>query len=815
MRQTGGRDGAGYAETCTAHRRPLAVQRRRIARLAPVAVIATLGLLLAGSALAAEGEVAKEPKPVNTAAPTLTGTPKLGQTLTCSTGTWSNSPTAYTYVWLRDGAPIAGQTGSTYIVQSADQGHSISCQVTAGNSGGEYTIVGLPSGSYNVEFFAREGANYLFQYYNGRVTEKEANQVSVTAPNTTSEIDAVLAVGGQITGKVTATGGAPLANVYVCAYATENRGCGFTNAGGEYTISGLPTGLYEVEFFPEFELFSGEGRNYLPQLDEGVSVTAGGTTPGVDAVLPPGGQITGTVSGAEGDEGIEVCAYAEPSGDLAGCTLTNASGVYTISSLTSGKYKVGFFRAYQGQNYQPQYYQDKASLEEGEEVVVTAGGSPTTGVDAAMSVGGQITGKVTAASGGAALADIDVCAYGAAGGEYGGCTFTNAGGEYTISGLTSGKYKVGFFASEGLNYLSQYYEDKASFAAGKEVVVTAGGSPATGVDAAMSVGGQITGKVTAASGGAALAHVEVCAEEATSHYETCSSTDAGGEYTISGLSTGTYAVAFYTFPEEGANYLPQYYNGQSSAAAAGAVEVTAGSMQSGIDAALIPGGVITGKVTAAAGGAALANVEVCAERVGGGGGGCADTNGGGGTAGATSSALKVAAGEITLTKTTFNAKTDELDFFFQIAEPGTLRWSLVFKNADIGFAASLGRLADVAQSSVLGAPAGAEVALAEAAKKKAKKGKKCGKGEIKHKGKCVPMLVPFASGSQSVATGAVEIEVDPDAKARKALEAGRTLHVSGSFTFQSTLGGSPITKSVSAVAHGHKKKHHGKKKKKH
>ena len=41
-----------------------------------------------------------------------------------------------TYVWLRDGSPIAAATQNTYAVAEADQGHSLSCQVTAFNNEG-------------------------------------------------------------------------------------------------------------------------------------------------------------------------------------------------------------------------------------------------------------------------------------------------------------------------------------------------------------------------------------------------------------------------------------------------------------------------------------------------------------------------------------------------------------------------------------------------------------------------------------------------------------------------------------------------------
>src|SRR5207253_650880 len=40
------------------------------------------------------------------------------------------------YAWNRDGTPIAGPTGQSYAVQAADQGHSLTCTVTASNTAG-------------------------------------------------------------------------------------------------------------------------------------------------------------------------------------------------------------------------------------------------------------------------------------------------------------------------------------------------------------------------------------------------------------------------------------------------------------------------------------------------------------------------------------------------------------------------------------------------------------------------------------------------------------------------------------------------------
>jgi hypothetical protein len=72
--------------------------------------------------------------PVNSVPPAITGTTTVGQTLTCSSGTWSHSP-AFTYQWRRDGSKIAGATAATRVLAAGDAGAVMSCTVTAKASG--------------------------------------------------------------------------------------------------------------------------------------------------------------------------------------------------------------------------------------------------------------------------------------------------------------------------------------------------------------------------------------------------------------------------------------------------------------------------------------------------------------------------------------------------------------------------------------------------------------------------------------------------------------------------------------------------------
>lgn len=73
--------------------------------------------------------------PVNSVAPAITGTAQVGQTLTLTNGTWSNTPDAYARIWKRAGVVIAGATGTTYVPVTGDIGAVISASVTATNLG--------------------------------------------------------------------------------------------------------------------------------------------------------------------------------------------------------------------------------------------------------------------------------------------------------------------------------------------------------------------------------------------------------------------------------------------------------------------------------------------------------------------------------------------------------------------------------------------------------------------------------------------------------------------------------------------------------
>jgi hypothetical protein len=76
------------------------------------------------------------PVPVNSGAPVLTGSGEVGEEITTSNGTWSNTPLSYTYQWRLDGINIPGETTNAYTPVEDDIDKFVSCVVTAHNVGG-------------------------------------------------------------------------------------------------------------------------------------------------------------------------------------------------------------------------------------------------------------------------------------------------------------------------------------------------------------------------------------------------------------------------------------------------------------------------------------------------------------------------------------------------------------------------------------------------------------------------------------------------------------------------------------------------------
>jgi hypothetical protein len=121
--------------------------------LRPTSLFTTLAALAcAVVAIAAGLASAAGSKPVNTAAPAISGDVLVGGTLTATAGSWSGSTGAYAYQWQysRDNGAswrnVNGATGATFREDSTFEHTLVRVQVTAATSSGSATATSRPVG---------------------------------------------------------------------------------------------------------------------------------------------------------------------------------------------------------------------------------------------------------------------------------------------------------------------------------------------------------------------------------------------------------------------------------------------------------------------------------------------------------------------------------------------------------------------------------------------------------------------------------------------------------------------------------------------
>ena len=91
------------------------IARHRSSRTRLVTVLVALIVVASGTSASAE----EVPDPSNVTPPTVTGLAQWGENLTADPGTWDPAETPLAYQWMRNGAPVAGETGTSYRINEA------------------------------------------------------------------------------------------------------------------------------------------------------------------------------------------------------------------------------------------------------------------------------------------------------------------------------------------------------------------------------------------------------------------------------------------------------------------------------------------------------------------------------------------------------------------------------------------------------------------------------------------------------------------------------------------------------------------------
>ena len=260
-----------------------------------------------------------------------------------------------------------------------------------------------------------------------------------------------------------------------------------------------------------------------------------------------------------------------------------------MDGLTTGSYKVKFETS--SQNYITEWYNDKSSFANADAVFVT-NGQTTGNIHAKLALGGSISGNVTNGLR-APMENVLVSVYEGSQNLI-RSAYTNEFGDYTIQRLSTGSYQVKF-ETTSQNYITEWYNDKASFVSADPVSVTQG-STTSNIDAQLTDGGTISGNVTNKIA-TALKNVEVSIYDLAENLVKLVYTDSVGNYNAEGMPTGNYKVKF-SFQ----NYTTEWYNDKDSFTSASGISVTQGSTTTGINAELGMIGAITVEVTKPNGG---------------------------------------------------------------------------------------------------------------------------------------------------------------------------------------------------------------------
>ncbi|MBI4916100.1 MAG: carboxypeptidase regulatory-like domain-containing protein [Acidobacteria bacterium] len=466
----------------------------------------------------------------------------------------------------------------------------------------------------------------------GSCDERLGTPLVVQSGQVVPDIDFALRRAGSIAGRVVdePTGLPPVVGyysfgVYVYNSAGVLVASDEIDAGGDYEIRGLRQGTYFVRTGNSYGGYRNELYDDLVchpscQVLSGtpVAVEWGAETSGIDFALAKLGSIQGHV--ADAVNGLPLAAQIgvfNESGGYVGYGTPDPSGDYFTGALTDGAYYVvAYHDVYVDELYDDLACEGVCDPTTGDPVAV-ATGSPTSGIDFALTLGGWITGEVTAARDRAPLEGVTVEIYDDVG-ESVASTTTNRNGRFTVKDLAAGTY----FAVAGPDpwatapvWMPELYRelpcpDSCNVTVGTPIAVIAA-TGTSGVDFSLTRLGRITGRLTDEATGSALADGYVYAYDSAGSYVQSDWIDATGRYTISGLQAGTYYVRTYfthSYVDELWDNLP--CPASCSVTSGTPIPVELDGEASGVDFALTRLGRILGAVSDAATGLPLSSVQV-------------------------------------------------------------------------------------------------------------------------------------------------------------------------------------------------------------
>lgn len=366
-----------------------------------------------GLAIADAGAPAVLSSPSNSSAPSISGNVAYGQTLTAANGTWTSSPTSYTYQWSRASSSggsysnIAGATSSTYVLTSSDIGNYLKVSVTATNAAGS----------------ASASSSASQQITKATPTFSSWTNVSKTVGDASYTVSAPTVVGG-ISGTI--------------GYSSSSTSV-ISVSGNTFTVAGVGSSTITATFTPSDSTLynSASTTNTVTVLAQ--ALTTPNSAPTVTLTTgSTSSSITVTFSAVSNASSHSVRVYLSNGTTLVGSVRTNFVSGSTITGLTANTaYKVTIQGIGDITNYSNSGESPQASITTSiaPPTIATASFSGTTTV-------GQILTAATGTLGGGAVAST----------TYQWKSSSTSGGVYSdISGATSNTYTL--TSSEANKYI--------------------------------------------------------------------------------------------------------------------------------------------------------------------------------------------------------------------------------------------------------------------------------------------------------------------------------------------------------------------------
>ena len=469
----------------------------------------------------------------------------------------ANTTTKNVGLTLAGSGGISGTVSDTQIPAHTIVGATVTYSGTNGSgsttttTGGVFSFTGVPPGSYTVS--TTDSPNYV-------TVSGSSASVTVTANAITKNVALTLAGSGGISGTVSDTQNPSNAIVGAAVTYTGTNGSGSTTttSGGLFSFTGVPPGSYTVATTdsPNYATTTGSSTT--------VSVTANTITKNVALKLAGSGGISGTVFDTQSPSNPIVGATVTYSGtNGSGSTTTTSGGNFSFTGVPPGSYTVATIDS-------PNYVTTSGSSAT---EPVTAG-TITSNVALTLTGSGGISGTVYDTQNPSSPIVGATVTYSGTNGS--GSTTTTTGGVFAFTGVPPGtNYTVS--TTDSPNYVTT--------AASSTTVSVAANTITKNVMLTLTGSGGISGTVfDTQSPSNAIVGATVTYSGTNGSGST--TTTSGGNFSFTGVPTGSYTVATTDLPNYG-----------TTTASSATEPVTAGTITNNVALTLTGSGGISGTVT--------------------------------------------------------------------------------------------------------------------------------------------------------------------------------------------------------------------------